>query len=348
MKFLVKCWVIGLILAVAIPTSFAQDGASQLFTVVGDAPVVSAGMTGEDWDGKWLNSGAMIFHEGQYHMFRNGFRTWPGYTNIGYTVSDDGVNWEAVGTDPIFTTDEVEYARILIMATSVLVEDDGTWVMYFYTWNSRRALIGSGAIGRATADNPMGPWIPDDAPILDVGAAGEWDATQVGVPHVLKTDDGYRMYYSGFGEDGSMQVGLALSEDGIRWEKYDDPNTTEAPYAESDPVLYQGEDGDWDDGGVERPRVIETPDGWVMLYRSPQHGTDPARLGLATSEDGIVWEKYGTDAIIAPDSVPNGISLWFFSLLYENDTFYLYLEALVRPNTGLSHIFLLTHDGGFA
>lgn len=327
--------------------AFAQDDGEgePLFVVSGDDPVVEYGLSGV-WDSKWINPGAMIYHDGQFHMFRNGFRSWPGYVDIGYTVSDDGYEWTPVGDEPVFSTDEVPYAGRLAMSSSMHVEDDGTWVMYFYTWDRPTAPIGGGAIGRATASAPTGPWIPDEAPVLEAGAVGEWDAAQVGVPIVLKTDESYVMYYSGFGLNGAMRIGMATSDDGIAWTKYNDPETTDPLFASSDPVLVPGGEGEWDEFGAERPRVVQTPDGWVMVYRTQgQQGNLPTALGLATSEDGIHWQKYADNPIVTPDSMRGGNSLWFFSLLHQDDTYYLYVEALTRYSFGNSFIFLLTHEG---
>jgi hypothetical protein len=59
--------------------------------------------------------------------------------------------------------------------------------------------------------------------------------------------------------------GLATSADGINWTKYDDPSTTEAPYAKSDPVLQPSPSG-WDAEDVICS-VMKTDTGWEMLYQ---------------------------------------------------------------------------------
>jgi hypothetical protein len=64
--------------------------------------------------------------------------------------------------------------------------------------------------------------------------------------------------------------------------------------ADTDPVLPVGEPGDVDDGGLDFPSVVTTDDGYLMLY-SASGGDHPrdARILLARSEDGVVWEKAG-------------------------------------------------------
>jgi hypothetical protein len=94
---------------------------------------------------------------------------------------------------------------------------------------------------------------------------------------VTATKEGYRMYYTGGINPDRMYIrdpdhegsgsmcGLATSADGINWTKYDDPSTTEAPYAESDPVLQPIPSG-W---GAEDVicSVMKTNTGWEMLYK---------------------------------------------------------------------------------
>ncbi|MBL0347004.1 hypothetical protein [Candidatus Villigracilis affinis] len=56
--------------------------------------------------------------------------------------------------------------------------------------------------------------------------------------HVIETDDGYRMYYSGTDGMGGSTTCMATSSDGTQWTKYNDPATTEVQYQESDPCFY--------------------------------------------------------------------------------------------------------------
>ena len=81
----------------------------------------------------------------------------------------------------------------------------------------------------------------------------------------------------------TSRIGLAYSTDGIHFNKFPEP------------VFYPSEDAfrKWDHpGGVEDPRVVETPDGtYIMLYTS--WNNDVARLSCATSKDLRHWTKHG-------------------------------------------------------
>ncbi len=325
-----------------VSSSLAQDEAGALFTTVGDGPVVEFGPRGE-WDGRYTDPGAVTYHDGQFYMFRNGFQSWPASVQVGYLTSDDGINWTEVTEEPVFTTDEVDYAGTAMLASSAEVRDDGTWALYFYTWERPAFRGAGGAIGLATADDPLGPWTPLPEAILSPGSRGEWDETQLAAPSVVRTDTGYVMYYTGYDSRNRQSIGMATSEDGITWTKYDDPTTTEAPFAESDPVLIPAEE--WEAEAVHQPRVVKTDDGWVMIYRSPGPGRGMMRLGLATSEDGINWTKSADNPIFAPDDLPNGNTMWFTALTHVDDTFYLYVEGSDTAGVPDTSIYVATYTG---
>ncbi len=81
----------------------------------------------------------------------------------------------------------------------------------------------------------------------------------------------------------TSRIGLAYSTDGLDFIKF------------REPVLYPSLDGfqKWDyPGGIEDPRVVETPEGeYVMLYTSWNKET--ARLSSASSKDLKTWTKQG-------------------------------------------------------
>jgi predicted GH43/DUF377 family glycosyl hydrolase len=275
-------------------------------------------------------------------MFRNGFRGFPAESQVGYVTSPDGYSWTKQGEQPIFKTVDVPYAKIAMYASSALVEADGTWVLYFYTWDSR-SFPSDSVIGRATAPNPTGPWLADAEPVLIPGATGEWDEQQVLAPHVLQTDTGYLMYYSGVDTSGTHRIGMATSSDGLHWTKYNDDSTTDKPFADSDPVFQTGEKGAWDAGWVHQPRVFQTAQGWVMIYRGMSETRGPTmKLGLATSQDGIHWERHAHNPLFEPTEVRGSRQFYFTNAIFQDDVYYLFVESGIG---GITEIYLATHQG---
>lgn len=281
---------------------------------------------GEDWDNQYTDPGAVLYHDGQFHMFRNGFIGWPAEVQIAYTMSDDGITWEKVGEDPVLRTDEIEYSEVAALASSALVEDDGTWVLYFYTWPRPGSSDSIGGIGRATAPAPEGPWTPDEALVLAPGAEGDWDSEQLIAPSVVKHDGTYYMYYSHAAEGQPQTIGLATSEDGITWTKYDNPETTDEPFTNSDPVLTPADDeGAWDREHVLQPSVAVTEDGWVMMYKAFTGAQQDQSLGFAISEDGIEWERATEEPIFSNSDIRQR-RMWFTRMVHHDGVYYLYLE----------------------
>lgn len=283
-----------------------------------------------DYIEQYTDPGAVVYHDGQFHMFRNGFRGWPSNVWIHYMVSDDGINWEQPSDTPVLLSEDVTFATRAALASSVHVEDDGTWVLYFYTWNSRSFRSGKSEIGRATASDPQGPWTVDDTAILSPDDDEGWDNDTITAPLVLKTGEGYVMYYEG-GAEGSMErgIGMATSTDGIEWTKSD-----------NNPILTITED--WEGNRVHQPRVIQTDEGWLMLYRAEDtNARNAMTLGLATSDDGVDWTKSDKNPILTMDMLEQ-TDFYYTAVEQVDDTVYLFIELL--PGADVTDIYVMTTD----
>lgn len=295
------------------------------FIIYGDEPTVPNDNLGPSGQ-QFTDPGGVFFHKGQFHMFHNAFTGWPAPVDIMYSISDDGINWELVQEKPVFNGDGVEYAEVALLASSITILEDGRWAMYFYTWDDRTWPVSRSSIGIATSADPSGPWTPLDEPVLVAGSEGEWDDLAVRAPSVLKTDDGYVMFYSGF-QRSSASIGRATSPDGLAWTKHNDP-TTEAPYAYSDPI-FTGSGAGWDKSNVYQSRVQITEKGWTMLYTSADRIGGNSLFqehGLAFSPDGVEWIRSETEVFKAGEVKPQGRNIWYTELVYALDRYFIYLE----------------------
>lgn len=115
----------------------------------------------------------------------------------------------------------------------------------------------------------------------------KWDEKDVFNPAAVVKDNKVYMVFRA--EDkigkyaGTSRLGLAVSNDGLHFTKLPAP------------VFYPDNDSmkvyEWE-GGVEDPRIVESPDGlYIMTYTA--YDGDLARLCLATSNDLQKWEKKG-------------------------------------------------------
>jgi hypothetical protein len=119
---------------------------------------------------------------------------------------------------------------------------------------------------------------PFDGACLDFGKAGAFDALYCGFPTVLREGADWKMYYHTFGE-GNFRLGLAVSPDGLRWEKVGQV-----------PGLGPGEPGSFDELGIGTRHVMRVGNQYVMFYQGSNR-TGNFAIGLAFSDDGIHWRK---------------------------------------------------------
>jgi len=343
LTLIIAAGALALLFAAAVHVRAQEDGGVTV-TLDADQPVIEHGAQ-DAWDGRFTDPGAITFYDGQFHMFRNGFAQWPGWVGIAYHTSPDGVTWTQQGDGPVLTTDDVPFADVAALASSVYVDADGTWVLYVYTWgNQFSSAPESWAIGRATAPDPLGPWTVDPAPVLMPGSEGSWDAAQVGTPSVVPITDGYGLFYTGVDAGGMRMVGMAVSYDGIDWVKNDDPSTISDLFAESDPIMKPGEEGAWDAAYIHQPRVTVTPQGLVMSYRSSSPGGVDKAYGLALSlDDGYTWVRYGDNPVLFDKDIQRR-GMWFNALLYHDGQYFMPVE-LQRGYQNQTDIYMATLEG---
>ncbi|MCS7253111.1 MAG: hypothetical protein RMK18_02930 [Armatimonadota bacterium] len=124
--------------------------------------------------------------------------------------------------------------------------------------------------------------------------SGSWDAKGTAAPIVWHEDGCYFMLYqgwekgSGWRGDGSPRMfGLAMSEDGIHWEKHN-----------GNPVLTPTE-GSFDELGFEAGCLLKLGDEY-WLYYSGFAADGKLRIGLAFSNDLVNWRKFDSNPIVDP------------------------------------------------
>jgi len=99
-------------------------------------------------------------------------------------------------------------------------------------------------------------------------------------PFVLRLDNGTYVLYAGYGP--WLGDTVYISQDGITWEVQNGGN----------PVIEPGAGSEWDSYAIGNVAVWVNSSGiWNMIYEAYAVGS-VWKLGLATSEDGIDWDKY--------------------------------------------------------
>ena len=123
------------------------------------------------------------------------------------------------------------------------------------------------------------------------GKPVHWEALHTFNPAAIVKDGKIVVLYRAEDNSGSMQIGmhtsrlgLAQSDDGIHFTR------------QPEPVFYPANDAqkssEWP-GGVEDPRLVESPDGTYYLTYT-QWNRKTWDIGIASSRDLIHWTKYGS------------------------------------------------------
>lgn len=291
------------------------------FTFASDQPTVSREMTGIAE--AYINPGAVIEADGVLHMFANVFTAWPGRVQVPHLTSTDGRAWTLDPADPVLTSDEIPFDAAGADVSTGFLADDGTWVLIFETVSSIHPWV----LGRATAPAPEGPWTIDPDPILEPGPEGSIDAGGLHWPSVVRTDEGYALYYAAFdAPNGDAAIAMATSADGVTWTKRDEPVLT-------------GELR-WEADRLDRPRVARTADGYAMVYA----GSDLTDRGLAFSDDGVTWTRDGELPVITQDDFPVDGRCWDAALVYRDGSLDYYLEIGVATASKGTQVYLASAD----
>ena len=291
------------------------------FTFASEEPAVSRAQT--RLDESFINPGAVIEHDGTFHMFANLFTAFPGTSQIPHLTSEDGVTWSLAQRQPVFSSEDIEFAQNGAHVSAGFVTDDGTWVLIFETLSSLNPWL----LGRATAPAPEGPWTVDPEPILEPGPEGSVDAGGLSWPTVAPLDDGFVLYYTAKADpQGDGVIAMATSEDGATWTKAAEPVLT-AEVA-------------WEDGSVDRPRVAVVPGGLAMVYS----GRDLTDRGVAYSADGVTWERDGELPVITRDDFPASGGSWDAALLNVRGALHYILEIGPGTAAGGTELYLATAE----
>ncbi|MCP4545973.1 MAG: hypothetical protein GY835_05845 [bacterium] len=124
--------------------------------------------------------------------------------------------------------------------------------------------------------------------VLDIGNPGDFDSEHVSQPHVVQIGQEWWMYYEGRDDLSQQQIGLAYSDDLVHWTK-----------SISNPVLHRDPSIPEEAIGVSQPHVLFDGD-FRMYYIQWNYDNNIYyfSIGLAYSEDGIVWSKYANNPVL--------------------------------------------------
>ncbi len=114
--------------------------------------------------------------------------------------------------------------------------------------------------------------------------AADWEQHRRWAPHVVRSGDGYRLYYTGVNRRIAQTIGIAASTDLWNWElERGDAFRPDTSWATWQP-------GRWSD--CRDPFVFRHAGSWWMIVTAATRARHGA-LGLARSTDGLAWVDAG-------------------------------------------------------
>ncbi|MEK7405378.1 MAG: hypothetical protein AAB225_09740 [Acidobacteriota bacterium] len=229
-------------------------------------PVLGRGAAGE-WDAVDVLNPSVVKHGGAYYNFYSGYdgRAW----RTGLAISPDGVRWQKKGR--ILSPDPATWEGDYIAANGSALVAAGR----FHYWYQGGRLP---RIGLATSADGV-EWRKRAAPVLETGPRGSWDERGVADPYVVRLADRFYMFYLGQDRARRQRLGVAVSEDGVKWWKL-----------RANPILELGPAGAFDENGLGEPAVWASH-GWYWMLYTGRDRRERRRLGLARSPDGVRWQR---------------------------------------------------------
>lgn len=139
-------------------------------------------------------------------------------------------------------------------------------------------------------------------------------------PNVVSTakiiyDNGlYKIWYLCTYNAGRGNIWYAESQDGIYWQ-----NKSDQPVFSNDSI------GTWDDYTVAPQSIIKKDGIYMLYYVGWQTQSGQRQIGLATSTDGINWERY-PNPVVKADSL-NNYQVAGCTVVEANGAYYMYYDS---------------------
>jgi predicted GH43/DUF377 family glycosyl hydrolase len=277
-------------------------------------PVLMKSLNG--WDSQGI-SAACIIRDGEvYRLWYSA--TGPDGSGIGAAESADGLSWAKSPQNPLLVTGPEAYDSNFIFAPTAL--RDGNVYKMWYTGSDESSIW---SICLATSEDGI-TW--DKFPANPVLGPSEWyDGERTGDPWVIYDEGIYKMWYTCQNRPEIMYaIAYATSPDGVSWTKHPEP------------VLVADGDGP-DNGTVRDPSVIRSGTGYEMWYRGIGKSGDWT-VCYATSPDGISWDRYPENPVLAGDPDGWDARIWFPRVLDEGNRYSMWYTSADEDEIGYAHL----------
>ncbi|SFL65158.1 Glycosyl hydrolases family 43 [Paenibacillus sp. 1_12] len=219
--------------------------------------------------------GAIVW-EGSIHLFYQTYGNGP-KDAICHAVSDNGIDFVRNATNPVFSPTGAWNNGRAIDADVIIFNEK--LFMYFATRDPKGEVQIQG-VATAALNSGFGrdAWTQAcDDTILE--PVYPWEGQCVEAAATCKRGDKLVMFYGGAYNNCPQQIGCAVSDDGIRWERLF-----------TEPFLPNGEQGSWNSSESGHPFVFvdEATDRTYLFY---QGNNDMGKTWYLSNVE-IVWEGH--------------------------------------------------------
>lgn len=213
--------------------------------------------------------------DGTVHLF---YQSYGGMEKdaICHATSEDGINFKGDPTNPIFSPEPSDWTCGRAIDAEVC-KFKGRYFLYFATRDPefKRQLQGV-AVADGDTDFSRGSWtLAKDASILQPELPWEQDCIEGA--SVIERGGRLYMFYAGAYNNAPQQIGVAVSDDGIEWERLSD-----------EPFLANGPEGSWNSSESGHPHIFEAPDGRTYLF---YQGNCTGGGTWYISQKEVVWQR---------------------------------------------------------
>jgi len=227
-----------------------------------------------EYEKKGLCAPGALIRDGKVHLFYQTYGNGP-KDAICHAVSSDGIHFERNLTNPVFSpTGDWNCGRAI---DAEVCEFNGQYFLYFATRDPdyKIQMMGVAVAPKETGFNREDWQQAVDAPVLYPELPWEGECTE-GASITIRDGKMY-MFYAGAYNNWPQQIGVAVSEDGLKWDRLF-----------NEPFLPNGDNGEWNSSESGHPHIFTDADGRTYLFY--QGNNDKGKTWYITNEE-VFWKE---------------------------------------------------------
>lgn len=192
----------------------------------------------------------------------------------------------------------------------------------FRMWYRNNYSNESSDVGYAESSDGINWQSASSTAVLTPGASGSFDCLSVEPGAVIKDNGIFKMYYTGLVNMLlSSNIGMALSTDGIHWEK------------RSNPIL----NSPGGDIQIFASSVVKRNNVYYLFYTNPGSLPNSGGIEVATSTDGVVWKKFSSNPVMKASQAWEASGIGSPSVILENGKFKMVYSTFDGSGFGMAY-----------